>query len=290
MKRIITIKFLHLAILVLGLSLAFTGCEKSPASPVIAQVGTRVLTLDDVYQNIPPEYRSRITREQYVNFVKQWIDDEVLYQEALRRGVDREKTMRDRLAKMKRDLLCGELISRSAGSGESLAVSEAVIKNYYEQHKAEFIRTQPMVKYLQIVVDNEQLAWVLCGKAIGPNFYTLAAKYSAVPLPDSASIPYVSVANLPPEVGQTLLGTRIGGTPAPVRSNLGFHILRLLDKQDKGTQSSLEEARPEIVDRLSTQMQKQELSKLLSGFRMKTQVSFFPNRIPGATGADTVKQ
>jgi parvulin-like peptidyl-prolyl isomerase len=271
-----------LVIIVAGM---LAGCDRKPASPVIAQVGNDMLTVEDLYKSIPPEYNAAISRDQYVNYVKQWIDNEVLYQEALRRGIDREKAMRDRLAKMKRDLLCAELISRYAVTGESLAVSEAMIKDYYEQHKDQFKRTKPVVKFLQIVVDDQTLAWTLCAKASVENFAQLAAKYSKVPLEDSAKAPFVAVDNLPGDMGQILMRTRVLGTPEPIKTNLGWHILRLLDKQDKGSRSTLEEARDEIIDRLSAQIQKQEIAKILSDLRLKTTVGFFPDRIPASAGA-----
>jgi hypothetical protein len=246
-----------------------------------------MLTVDDLNRSIPPEYNARITHDQYVNYVKQWIDNEVLYQEALRRNLDREKAIRDRLAKMKRDLLCAELISRYAVSGDSVAVSDAMIRDYFEQHKEQFVRTKPVVKFLQIVVDDQTLAWTLCAKASVENFAVLAAKYSKVPVEDSAKAPFVVVDNLPGDMGQVLLRTRILGTPEPYKSNLGWHVLRLLDKQDKGTRSTLDEVRDEIVDRLSAQAQKQEISHILSDLRLKTTVGFYPDRIPAAAPADS---
>jgi hypothetical protein len=282
-------RFFHFIAVIISVGL-LAGCEHKPSSPVIAQVGNDMLTVQDLYQSIPPEYNASISHEQYVNYVKQWIDNEVLYQEALRRGLDREKALRLRLAKMKRDLLCAELISRYAVTGESLSVSDSMIRDYYEQHKAQFVRTKPVVKFLQIVVDDQTLAWTLCAKASIENFAALAAKFSKVPVEDSAKAPFVVVDNLPGDMGQVLLRTRVLGTPEPFKTNLGWHVLRLLDKQDKGTRSTLDEVRDEIVDRLSTQVQKQEIARILSDLRLKTSVGFFPDRIPAAasTTADSV--
>jgi hypothetical protein len=273
------------------LAVMLVSCNRSDTSPVIAQVGSAVLTRDNLLRAIPSEYRDRISRDQYANYVRRWIDDEVVYQEALRRRLDKEKIMRERLAKMKRDLLCGELISRSSAVQEDATLSDAAIQDYYSGHKADFIRETPVVKYLQLVVDNEQLALALCSKAAaGADFYALASKYSPAPLPDSAHILYVSIKALPQEIAQALWGARIAGTPGPVKSPLGFHVLRLIDKQDKGTQCSLDEVRSEIGDRLSASLQKQELDRMLAEYRMKSRISFFPERIPtGIASADSAK-
>ena len=49
------------------------------SSPVIVRIGKSVLTVEDLYKSIPPEYADRISPEQNVNYVKQWIQTELLY-------------------------------------------------------------------------------------------------------------------------------------------------------------------------------------------------------------------
>ena len=276
--------------LALGLlCLGFT-CNRKPAGPVIAHVGNAVLTLDDLYQSIPPEYSSRISREQHINYVKQWIDNELLYQEARRRKLHREPTIKKRLEKMKKDLLCAELMSRSAVSSDKIRISEEMVRQYYEQHKESFTRQRAVVRFVQIVVDGLGEAWRVRQKVRKDNFRTLAAKYSQVPVEDADNVGYVAVDQIPKEIADALDRLREGGTTAPIKTAVGYHVIRLLDKHPKGTIATLSEVREDIVDRLSTRVQKDKINKMLSELRLKTDVGFNFDRIPApdkAAAADS---
>ena len=93
-----------------------TQCNTKPSSPVIARVGKSILTVEDFQKSIPPEYSDQITREQNINYVKQWIDTELLFKEAMRQKIDRDPVIRDRLEKMKKDLLAAEMMNRYSTS------------------------------------------------------------------------------------------------------------------------------------------------------------------------------
>lgn len=261
------------------LCLGFT-CNQEPASPVIAHVGNAVLTLDDLYQSIPPEYSDRISPEQHINYVKQWIDNELLYQEARRRKLHREASIKKRLEKMKKDLLCAELMSRSAVSSDKIRISEEMVRDYYEKNKESFTRQRDVVRFMQIVVDGLGEAWRIRQKVRADNFQALAAKYSQVPVEDPEKVSYVTVDQIPKEIADALGRLREGGTTAPIKTAVGYHIIRLMDKHPKGTTATLNEVREDIIDRLSTQVQKQKINEMLSELRLKTDVGFHFDRIP----------
>ena len=62
---------------------------------------------------------------------------------------------------------------------------------------------------------------------------------------------------------------------------MGYHVILVLDKLEKGGICLQEEVRDEIINRLSTKMQKQSLENLLSELRLKTDVEFNVDLIPG---------
>ena len=90
--------------LVVFAAIAGFSCRQKTQGLIVARVGEHVLTLDDLYKSIPPEYSDFITREQMINYVKQWIDNEILYEEALRQKIDKEDAIKTRLARMKQAL------------------------------------------------------------------------------------------------------------------------------------------------------------------------------------------
>jgi hypothetical protein len=256
-------------LLVAGIASLAVSCRTTPKSPVVAKVGSSVLTLDDLYKSIPPEYSDFITREQIVNYVKQWIDNKILYHEALRLKVDREDAIVERLKKMKEDLLCAEMISRNAVPTQDVRIPEEMIKSYFAENKNKFVREKNVARYLQIVADDIATAWKVRSQVTPDNFLFLASQYSKVPPPDIRNAPYVKLDDIPPEIAQEISGTRINGTTNVIKTAMGFCIIRVLDKQPKGTLCQLSEVRDDIVNILTSKMQNAALERLISQLRSK---------------------
>lgn len=279
-------KWIVICVMVSLVAVAFVVCRDHDESPVVARVGRARLTLDDLHQSIPPEYSDRISRGQMLEYVKQWVDTELLYQEAVRQKVHKEPIIRERLEKMKKDLLGAEMISRSSFGSRDFQIPDDRIRAYYEEHKDSFRRESDVVRYIEIVVGDLKTAWQVRNKMTHDNFLDLAVRFSEAPVQDPRTVPYVAVQDLPPEIANVVAGLRIKGTTAPIKLADGYHILRLLDKQDAGTYSQLGEVRGDIVNTLATEAQKRGLEQLLSDLRLKTDYELNLTLIPG-DGADT---
>jgi parvulin-like peptidyl-prolyl isomerase len=266
----------------------FVSCRKAPQSPAIARVGKQVLTLEELYRSIPPEYSDFITREQMINYIKQWIDTELLYAEAQRQKIDREPEIRARLAKMAKDLLSAEVINRNAASSNNVEISGQTIQAYFEAHKGAFTREHDVIKYIEIIVGDMKTAWLVRNQVTDLNFMSLAATYSKAPLCHPDSAPYIPVRALPPVIAEVAMQIRIGGTTAPIQMPDGCHIIRVLDKQKAGTASELSEVRDDILTALTAETHGKEIEALLSDLRLKMDCEFHFDRIPEkSTGSAT---
>lgn len=269
-----------------------TLCNQKPSSPIIARVGKSILTVDDFYNSIPPEYSDQITREQNINYIKQWIDTELLFKEALRQKIDRDPVIRDRLEKMKKDLLAAEMMNRYSNSKQSAVIDENAVHTYYELNKEQFIRERDVAKYLEIVTTDSRTAWYVSKNGTADNFLTLAAEYSQQPYPDNNNVPYTTIDDVQDEVKKAILSTDIGETSNPVKSEVGYHVILLLDKQEKGGICKEDEIWEEIVSQISTKNQKEKVEQFLSDLRLKTNVEFNSNLIKNGntfTENDSIK-
>jgi len=216
-----------------------------------------------------------------INYVKQWMDTELLYQEALRQRIQREKEIKERLAKMKKDLLSAELISRNSFAASKYHISDDAIVAYYEEKKENFVRESDVVKCMEIVVDDLKTAWQVRNMVTGDNFLDLAVRFSKAPVQDPRTVPYVAVEELPAPIGEIVPKIRVDGTTSPIKSENGYHIVRVLDKQKAGDLCDMEEVRDEIVSDLSSEAHKRHLDRLLSNLRLKMDYEFHFDRIPG---------
>lgn len=249
-------------------------CSTKPDSPVIARVGKAVLTVEDFNKSIPPEYREQITLEQNINYVKQWIDTELLFQEALRKKIDRELLIKNRLQKMKKDLLAAEMMSRNSLSEKTTAIDEKAVRAYYELNKEKFIREKDIAKYLEIVVSDSRTAWYISKNGTSENFLTLAAEYSQQPYPENSNVPFIALDEVQPEIRQLIMATAVNETSIPVKSEMGYHVIRVIDKLEKGGICKEDEMWEDIVNQLTAKSQKENVEQLIADLRLKTNVEF----------------
>jgi len=277
---------------VLGLMLlsGVFGCSRELApkklvGTVVARVGSAYLTLEELQASIPAEYSYVITREQNLQYVRQWINTELLYQEALLLKIDQEPEIRARLEKMRKDLLSSEVISRGSSRGAA-EVSEQAVREYYETNREQFIREAGVVRYEDIVVDDLTLAWKIRGSATHETFRSLAkahSKYQTENLMDEdAPVPYVPIDAIPPIVRNAIVAAAVPSITGPYRDpEAGFHILRVIGKFEKGSIASIDEVRDEIVSRLSNMTQKGEMERLIAEIRSRADVEFNQELVPG---------
>ena len=263
-------------LLVFIINLKYISCEKQKVadSPIVARVGKAVLTMNDLNKSIPSEFSNQITQKQRINFVKQWIDTEILFQEALRLKIHEEKQIKKRLEQQEKELLGAEIISRNIQKRRKETISEESILNYYENFKESFIREFDLVKYIEIVVEDLKTGWKVRNIINPINFYEIAEEYSLKPAQDPSRIPYVPVNTLPKEIADIVSSLRIDGTSSPIKMDDGVHIIRVLEKKKAGEVCMLEEVKDEIISTLSTQLQKKDLNDLLSELRKSSDYEF----------------
>lgn len=262
-------------------------CEPQDDSPVVAQVGDATLTLQQLEQSIPSEYAGQVRRDHKISNVKRWIDQELLYQEALRQKLHRTKAIRSRLEKMKKELLCAELLSKAPLNERQIQISDEMIRNYFEKNREQFVRDQDVYRFMQIVVNDYAQAATIRSRVSGDNFADLAAENSIVPLEDVRSITYAKADEIPSAIVSTLSSLTVGSTTAPIKTEQGYHIVQLIDKQAQGSSCTIDEVRAQIVDRLTSTLQKQKTEEYLSSLRLKTVVTHSFDHIPKDQHSET---
>ena len=261
--------------------LSIGGCfEPADTSLVLARVGKRVLTLDALNRQIPAEYRLSISREQLINQVKEWIDAEVLYQEALQSGIDRDPVVHERLERMKRDLLCAEMIKRGTAQQQAPVVDAAAVEAYYQNNRASFIRSGAVARYSAVVVDSLKRAWLIREKISPLTFDEFARTWSVAAVIPVDSTRYVRLNTLDSTLAAAISQTKKGGISAPVAVRGKFYIVYMIDKLPAGTEATLPEVTDEIVDQLSRNTSSSSLESYIASLRSGMEIEYHFERIP----------
>jgi hypothetical protein len=146
--------FLWMGILVVMLQACIP--QSGPENGVpIAQVGDQTLYLQQVKQNLPDFVYQQDSVKAILNFRSDWIEQQVLYQEAMRLGLEDQARVQQQLAKMRRDVLTNALRNSVLGKNEEdLEITRQEAQNYYEANKRQFVLDEPYVRFRHLKTSN----------------------------------------------------------------------------------------------------------------------------------------
>ncbi|UCD19496.1 MAG: peptidyl-prolyl cis-trans isomerase [candidate division WOR-3 bacterium] len=140
---------------------------------VIVTVNGSTLTKKEFEQYVPDADYEQIGEDRINAFLEDWIQQEILYLQAKKTGVDKEDSVRFVLDQYAKNFLAMELVRREFGT---TTVTEKEIREYFDQHKDEFLYA---VKLGQIVLPTRELAMRTSEEIkAGADFFKLARERS----------------------------------------------------------------------------------------------------------------
>jgi peptidyl-prolyl cis-trans isomerase C len=152
--------------------LLFLACPEREAD-VLVRVDGSTLTKAEFENYIPEAEAQRLSVEQIREFCQNWAEQEIVYLEAKKQGIDEEDSIRAVLEDYEKQLLTMGLVRREFGS---TSVSETEVREYFEEHKDEFLYA---VRLGQIVLPSYEAAQTTLGEIrAGADFIQLAKERS----------------------------------------------------------------------------------------------------------------
>jgi tetratricopeptide (TPR) repeat protein len=107
---------------------------------VVAKIRDREITmgeLENEIEKLPPSVQSQFKgREGKLKFLQNYIGSELLYHTALRRGLDKDKDVREGILQFEKQVMINRLLAEEIP--QDVEISENDIKLYYDAHKKEF--------------------------------------------------------------------------------------------------------------------------------------------------------
>lgn len=163
-----------------------------------------------------------------------------------------------------------------------ISVLPSEISEYYEDHRSEF-RKEPRYKTRHILIKAEDdVAFDLAKVEIeevydrllkGADFAELARQYSQGPNRDKGGdMGYIRLGEMLKEIDNTIVLLKPGEFSGPVRSEIGYHILKLEDMESPGY-FTLEEAQNNIKLMLFRTKFKERLDEWVAGLKLKAYIS-----------------
>ena len=207
-----------------------------------------------------------VTPEILGQIKEELIAREIFMQEARKRGLDATEDYKTQLELARQSLLIRELF---ANFQKKNPVTDAEIKTEYDKFAAANGGKEYRARHILVEKEDEAKA-LIADITKGAKFEDLAKKGSKDPGSgaNGGDLDWANAGSYVPEFSNAMVKLEKGQmTETPVKSQFGFHIIRVDDIRDAQL-PKLEEVKPQIAQ----QLQQQKLGKFQEDLRAKAKV------------------
>ncbi|MBN1352053.1 peptidyl-prolyl cis-trans isomerase [candidate division KSB1 bacterium] len=257
---------------ILALFVLFSNCgQHEEPQKIVASVGNEYLTIADIENLIPEDYHSKISLDQIKVYIDQWIDTRLIYEEAVKLGLHNlyKEELHRELKKVEIEYLAYKLIEDQINA--NIDIQEDKLQSFYEENKDSFIRENEEVwAYHILAADKEEADDFLKRLRSGESFEELCrqrAINSKRLLSNDGDLGYVGRDALPASLASDLFKLKKGSFSSPIKTDFGYHIFKLIDKQPKGSVRTLDEVRAKITEILKVEKRKEDYASFLAKLR-----------------------
>lgn len=231
---------------------------------IVAKVEDVEITEDQVVEfvrGMGPEMANHFKSEEGVkSVINELVFQELMVLDAEERKLYEEEEFKNALAETRKNLLKSYAFSKIIGD---ITVSEEEAKSYYEKYKDSFI-TPDAVTASHILVDTKEEADKLLKKLNeGAVFEELAKEYSTCPSKEAGGkLGTFYPGQMVEPFDKKVFSMEKGEISEPVKTEFGYHIIRLDDKIPGG-EKSFEEIKDQCLqETLRLKQQKAYLDRM----------------------------
>jgi len=266
-----------ISVLIIFLLLAVAACAKKegPTGPYLAKVGNATITQADLEREMKnlPEFAQALFagsggKEKFLN---ELVKKEILYQEAVKKGLDKDPEYLKKVEDYKKITLIGSLLEKEIEAKSK--VTEKDVKDYYDKHKEE-ISSVSQIKASHILVKTEDEAnKIYESLKKGANFTELAKKNSIDPgsAKNGGDLGFFSKGQMVPEFEAAAAKLRIGEISQPVKTKYGYHIIKVADKK-LGKPIEFDKVKGLLSQRVAAEKQKEAFDSYLENLKKSYKV------------------
>jgi peptidyl-prolyl cis-trans isomerase C len=251
-----------------------SGCGRTvlDEEEVLVSIGSTRITVNDFNErvaNLPERYRE-IAQKRKAAYVQELINDTLLYQEALRQGIDKDADAKKVIEEAKKKILIAKLISSEIEA--VIEVTGDEITGYYEENKFRYMTPEIMRASHILLSTFDDASEVIKELKQGETFENAARARSLDPTAQQGGdIGYFPKGRLMPEFEQACSRLNVGETSDVVRTSLGFHIIKLTDRR-ASVEKPLDEVKEEISRRIYETKRRKSFNDLLERLKSSTEI------------------
>lgn len=278
-------KHLVTALLVAACAVALSGCgKKQSKGQVIARVNNAVLTDQDFYEMLPEQFFSMqpAHKEAWIaankdEAIKEWVRTELLYQEAIKRGIHKEPKVAKVLKEWPKIILKNEMDRREIGIAPT--ITEAGARDYFTRHEQEY---QTEVKLAEIVVATKAEAdAVKAALDNGADFAKLArerslARNTAVNGGELPAYLLRGDKRIDFELEEKIFTLANGKVSEPLKIANAYQVIKAVDRRPAWQTVKFDDVKEDLIGGLTIARQRRQLEQLFDSLQAKAKVAKHP--------------
>lgn len=253
-------------------SLAMAQSDAKDGSKVLAIVngeaitqGEAELALEDLqtqYPNIPPERAQSVA----VEFL---IDVKLAAQAAKRAKIEESEAFKSRLSYARDRILMERVLVQEVEKN----TGDAALKTYYDQQIA-LVKPQEEVRARHILVENEDEAKKIAARLkAGEDFAKIAAEASKDPGSgkEGGDLGFFTKDKMVSDFAEAAFALKPGAVSAPVKSEFGWHIIKLEERRTKPV-PTFEEVKDRLVQGMGNKIQSEFVARQRSEAKIEMKI------------------
>ncbi len=229
----------------------FSGCKKEEEGKIVARVGKTTLTVEQLLNQIPPQMLINASPETRKNLLDTWVSNEIIYQDALNKGIDKKPEVAQQIELTKKQIVIQAAMQDLITSARFIPETES--RTYFREHEEDY-NTVIEVSHISLNSRAEGME-VLEKLREGQSFGTLAKKYST----DSTtakkngyfgSFRKGDLIRLPVFEEYAFSLVNVGDITPLVQTEFGFDIIKLLSQRKSSQEIEYEDVAENIMQTL----------------------------------------
>jgi len=284
-----------------ALIVACTPHEQPGTDIRLAKVGSEILTLQEARSAIPDYLLEQDSLGAIKNYRRNWVDRKIMVQEAQRLGIDSKQSVQKKFAQLKEDVLTEALKNHVVKKLENeQQVTRQDAKNYYQQHKDQFLLSERYVRFRHMVTETLQESRQAKADLMAGKEWTEIAKTYSIDskeaIENAMKFWPVSVALPEQNPISTYLGV-IGVTEiSAIRRYQGqYHFVQLVEERAEGEHPNLDWLLERIEEWIKVKNRKDYINSYVRNLYLKAETNnevelfdVFPDTIKQINNIDSL--
>lgn len=256
---------------------------------IVGDASIKVRDVDAVIATLNPQQQFMFATDYgRARVLDELINKELFYLYAQDQKIEENEEFQKDLENVRKSLMTNHALKLLL---RDVTVSEEEVKSYYEENKAEFSEPE-QVKASHILVESEDMAIEILAELEGNQltFEEAAEKYSSCPSKQQGGdLGFFTRGQMVTAFEDAAFQLESGQTSEPVKTEYGWHIIRVAEKKP-ARQQPLDEVRDTLYEKLNSEKQYKLYNDTLASLKEKYPVEYMNKKEESAEKTEEVEK